>query len=104
MEQNPNPKLIKFKDYKFPLLNPIELTVANSVDRRSPSIFNMATYAYPAYFDDVNASVKQEWTLDEVLESRASSPSERFTNGSYRGIVFYMHGFSEYVGRFAHLG
>lgn len=94
-KQSPNPRLINFKNYKFPFIDPIEIYGQSVDDPTQLGSLKLANYAYPAHYDKLN----EPNTLLDAFTRREAAP-----NLNYRGIVFYIHGFSEYVQRFAHLG
>lgn len=87
LNSSTNPRLVKFADYQFPKEheNPVEVKVNDFDD---PSIqYSLKTYRYPAFYD-----IKDD---EELYQQKIQN--------EFKGVVFYVHGFGEYVGRFAHI-
>lgn len=82
-----NPRVINYKQYKWPVQDPIEMTVTCFFTGQPLKI---KSYHYPAYY---NLIKKQEGLASgmprETKESHLKS----------KGIIFYTHGWSDYAGR-----
>ena len=50
-------------------------------------VYKLKTYRYPPFYD-----IKDD---QELYQSKMKN--------EFKGVVFYVHGFGEYVGRFAHV-
>ena len=73
LEQNTeNPAFIKFWELQMPIINPVKVEVTDSKEH----FLELQNYCYPSAF------------------SRDSS--------DYKGIIFYIHGYQEYISRQVH--
>jgi alpha-beta hydrolase superfamily lysophospholipase len=80
-------------DYSFPVEDPVKYQVT---DRKSGEILNLKTFLYPAYFD----AKEQEGGLNDGPKNPLDMDEAR----DLKGIVFFVHGFTDYSGRMAHVG
>jgi alpha-beta hydrolase superfamily lysophospholipase len=78
---------VQFANYKFPSEHedPVEINVKDSDN--SSIEYKLKNYRYPPFYDIKNDK--------ELYEQKMRD--------EFKGVVFYVHGFGEYVGRFAHV-
>ena len=69
-----NPQFVKYWEYKFDFENPIHMEVQHQGDS-----IKLATYYQPAKVEN------------------------RVGNEAYKGVIFYVHGFADFVDRKAHV-
>lgn len=81
-----NPRCVPFANFKYPEEHedPVAVKVRDVDD---PSIeYSLKSYRYPPFYDE-----KDDQAYEEKLKNE------------FKGVLFYIHGFGEYVGRFAHV-
>jgi hypothetical protein len=52
--KSPNPRMIAFKEYKFPFTDPIDLYGHNEDDPTHHGSLKLANYAYPAHYEQLS--------------------------------------------------
>ena len=79
--------MVPFHDFKFPNCeeDPVEMIVKDYDDKVTE--YRLKSYRYPPFHD-----LKEDCQdYDHKMDTE------------FKGVVFYVHGFGEYVGRFAHV-